>query len=90
MTKAEIDALCKELKEVVYSKVTPDQMTEAQLVFWAAFEDASFDTDLLEAYSNMVDFTPGISLRNLHSFILGHAFGKRYGTDESHESKLTH
>lgn len=80
MTKQEIDDLCQELKEVVYSKVTPEQMSDAQLTFWAAFEDAAYDTDLLTAYSNMVEITPGISLRNLHSFVLGHAFGVRYGS----------
>lgn len=91
MTKKEIDALCRELKEVVESKVTPDDMSEAQLVFWCAFEDAGFDTDLLTAYSSLVEFTPDIKLRNLHSFVLGHAFGVRYGkTLTRTDDKKTH
>jgi hypothetical protein len=91
MTKAQIDVLCKELKEVIHSKITPDQMTEAQLVFWVAFEDASFDKDLLAAYSDMIEFTPDISLRNLHSFVMGHAFGVRYGGKLSNtDTKKTH
>jgi len=90
MTKTEIDALCTELKEVVNSRIAPDQMTEAQLVFWVAFEDAAFDADMLTAYSNMIEFTPEITLRNLHSFILGHAFGVRYGDSTEENDKLTH
>ena len=79
MTKQDIDDLCTELKEVMVTKISPNNMSEAQMIFWVAFEDASFDADLLTAYSNMVEFTPDISLRNLHSFLLGHAFGTRYG-----------
>lgn len=92
MTKQEIDELCKELKQVLYTKIATVNMTEAQLMFWSAFEDASHDTDLLESYSSLVEYTPDISLRNLHSFIMGHAFGSRYGGSmvDSKDKKTTH
>lgn len=80
MTKQDINELCAELKKVLYTKIGRQEMTEAQLFFWTAFEDASQDKDLVAAYADLVEYTPDISIRNLHSFILGHAFGSKYGS----------
>lgn len=90
MTAEEIELLCAELKEVINTKIDQHQMSEAQLVFWTAFEDASFDGDLLSAYSNMIQLTPDISIRNLHSFLMGHAFGVKLGGDIVKKAVTTH
>ena len=79
MTEDELQKLYNEVGLMMFKKVLdPTSLTSAQLVFTLAFEDSAFGTDMLTAYSSLVDNDPSISIRDLHAFCLGHALAKSY------------
>ena len=89
MTEEQLEELYKEVKEVLFDKgLNHDNMTDCQVVFSAAFEDSAFGTDMLSAYSHLVHLTPGVTLRQLHAFCIGHALGKKYVNNEDEDIDL--
>lgn len=89
MTAQEIEDLCNHLRLVFESKIDLWQMSNEQLMFWNSFQDAAYGADLLSTYSDLAHQCPETSLRLLHCFILGHAFGSRYGLEMLPESDPT-
>lgn len=84
MTQDDHKALYEELKEVLYDRSkTSDKLSSAQRYFVDAFESAAFGAEFLECYSDLVDSTPDIEVRNLHAFCLGHCIGSRNGKNIS-------
>lgn len=85
MTSQDHLELYEELKQILFNK-NITLMTEAQKYFTLSLETASFDNNFLAMYSELVDKTPSISLRNLHAFCLGYALSKSIINVETNET----
>ena len=80
LTIKDHEDLYAELHEVLYDRSKSiEVLTEAQRHFVEAFESAAFGAEFLECYSDLIDGNPAVTLRNLHSFCLGHSLGLRNG-----------
>lgn len=66
------------------------ELTSSQRHFVLAFEEAAFGADFMVCYSDLVDKEPGINVRDLHAFCIGHSLGvrmgKQYQNDPSNET----
>lgn len=76
MTVKDHELLYDELKEVIYSRgAHVGNLTDAQKIFVEAMEQAAFGADFLQCYSEIIEETPSIKLRNLHAFCIGFGLG---------------
>ena len=76
MTTKDHEHLYEELKTVIYTRgLNMQNLTDAQQIFIEAAEQAAFGADFLQAYSEMIDESPDIKLRNLHAFCIGFGLG---------------
>jgi len=91
MTVEEHNLLYEEIKKVIYSRGrNTAELTDAQLIFVEALEQANFGSDFLKVYAELVDNKPEISLRNLHAFCLGFGLGLSVVLPEINLTKSYH
>lgn len=83
--------LYEELKQVIYTRgYNIDDLTTAQYFFVNAMEQAAFGSDMLKAYTEIIEENPDISLRNLHSFCIGFGIGLSGNMPEIELTKKFH
>ena len=92
MTVQDHNDLYNELRKVIYTRGNNLLgLTNAQMVFVKAFEEACFGVELIKAYTELVDAEPNISRRDLHAFCIGFGLGLKNKTNiVQDKSNLAH